>query len=281
MVTSILTALGLCIATVAFQRTFLGDLPIVFTPAFCAVLVAAWFTNGWIAGIASLVAALLINSWLLGPSEPGSEMACLVFLLIATGFVALVRWVNRRFRNLQAELDQRLSRLHESSERNDSLRSDLERLASELHSTRRSLQEYSLQCSKQNLCLHSAETMLDETRNFLEQLPIPVVGVRVDDGVRAVHQANRAFLNLCQRPESDSPAVLGGYGNFTDLNGLPLNEALDPISRIGRGEKITAEMMRFQLKGTSILVLLWGTRVIPTGEVAIAAIPVAEIMPSQ
>ncbi len=279
--TSILVTIGLCVATISFQRAFLGDLPIVFTPAFCTILVAAWFTNAWIAGLSSVLAAILINSWLLEPADPGSAMASAVFLAITTGFVALVRWVNRRFRILQSELDKKLFTLQESIERNDSLRSDFEKIASELQSTRRSLQEYSQQNTKQRVCLKSAEDLLLGTQNFLDHLPIPVIGVRPEDNVWEVRHANRAFLRLCRIPENDVPAVMQGYGNFSDINGLPLNETMHPISRIGRGEKVLAEIIQFRIKETSIPVVLWGTHIQGTGEVALAAIPVSEILPSQ
>lgn len=279
--TSILVTIGLCVATVSLQRAFLGDLPIVFTPAFCTILIAAWFTNAWVAGLASITAAILINSWLLEPSEPGSTMACAVFLAITAGFVAVVRWVNRRFRMLQSELERKLSNLQESIERNDSLRSELEKIASELQSTRISLLEYSQQNTKQRLCLKSTEDLLLSSQSFLDHLPIPVIGVRAEDDVWAVRQANRAFLRLCRMPENDLPAVLQGYGNFSDLNGLPLDETLHPISRIGRGERVQAEFMQFRIKETNIPVILWGTSVQATGEVALAAIPVSEILPSQ
>lgn len=283
---SLFLAATACVTTVSLQGTLLEDVPIVFTPAFCSVLLTAWFTNALTAILSTLLAVVLINYWILQPAghwsrDASSMSACLFFVLISMVFIGLARALNRRFELIQAELATCKSRLNQFSEQNDSLKTELEKAGEALREATQASRNFENQRCKEQHYVKAVERMLFESQANLEHTPVPLVWLEVEEDLWVVKHANPAFGRLCRVTADGSPALLQGYGDFVQVDGSGFDMRSHPIARVGRGGSISGEVMALRTKDSSVPILLWAARAKPTGHVTLAAIPLSVFYPAQ
>ena len=286
LVISLVLAVSAAITTVSLQGSLLLGIPIMFTPAFCSVLLTAWFTNALAAILSAFLAVSLINYWILHPVgswslDARSVSACLLFLLFSAVFIGFTRLLSHRFEHIQSELTACKSRLDQFGRQNDSLRTELEKAGEALREATQSSRNFENQRSKEQHYVKAVERMLFESQANLEHTPVPLVWLEVEEDLWVVKHANPAFGRLCRVAADGSPALLQGYGDFVQVDGSGFDTRSHPIARVEQGGSISGEVMAFRTKDSNIPILLWAARAKPTGHVTLAAIPLSVFYPAQ